>query len=388
MTDQLSAAFTKRYGAPPAGIWAAPGRVNLIGEHTDYNDGFVLPFAIPQTTKVAAVARGDRTVRVTSLLDSEQKSIKFSLDGLVPGAITGWAAYVAGTFWALEDAGLRLPGMDLLIDSDVPVGAGLSSSAALECASALAATELTGNTSDRVQLAQLTQRAENEFVGVPCGILDQTASLSGQTGQAVLLDTHNFEMEPVPFAPEEQGLTLMVINSAAEHRLADGEYAARRRQCQEGAALLGIQSLRTLSDEGVRLNQLSERLTHAEQTVQRRVRHVVTENQRVLQARELLRQGRTAELGEILNASHASQRDDFEITVPETDTLVSTLLDHGALGARQMGGGFGGSVIALAPTEAADALIPAAEANAAEQGFPHPRGIKAKPSAGARKLGV
>lgn len=385
----LADAFQETFGRPSAGIWAAPGRVNLIGEHTDYNGGFVLPFALPQTSRVAAGTRDDRIVHVRSLLNGETS--EFSLDGLAPGVVEGWAAYAAGMLWSLEQAGHLLPGMDLLIDSDVPIGAGLSSSAALECSVGLAGTELAGVELSAAELARLAQHAENDFVGMPCGIMDQMASIAAQAEHALLLDTRSMAIEHVPFTLAQDGLALLVIDSLAEHRLVDGEYAARRAQCETGAGQLGLQSLRELNDDGVAPEELSARLE--DPVILRRVRHVLTENTRVLAARAALSIGAYAELGEILSASHASQRDDFEITVPETDTLVETLMsphrDHGAqpaLGARQVGGGFGGCVIALIDADSFDGLLGAVQENARQHGFTEPTGFLAQPSAGAHRL--
>ncbi len=375
------------------GTWAAPGRVNLMGEHTDYNGGFVLPFALGQTTTVAASLRQDRTVTVRSTRDDADQpspAVEFSLEGLAPGGVEGWAAYVAGTLWALEQAGYRVPGLDLQVDSTVPVGAGLSSSAALECAVGLAAAELGGQSIDRLQLAGLAQRAENDFVGMPCGIMDQVASLAGAEGHAVLLDTRSLEVEQVPFALKEAGLSLMVIDSRAEHRLVDGEYAARRRQCEQGAQLLGLQSLRELNDAGVSAEQLAERLEGLteDEDILRRLRHVLTENDRVLATRDALNAGRPEDMGMILTSSHISQREDFQITVPETDTMVEALLEHGALGARQVGGGFGGCVIALARTSDVTELLEAVESNASDREYSRPLALTAHPSSGARRLTV
>ncbi|GAA1120112.1 galactokinase [Nesterenkonia jeotgali] len=385
----LAESFHSAFGRDCAGIWAAPGRVNLIGEHTDYNGGFVLPFALPQVSEVAGAVREDRMVHVRSLLNGE--TAQFSLDGLAPGVVEGWAAYPAGMLWSLEQAGHRLPGLDLLIDSSVPIGAGLSSSAALECSVALAATDLAGVELPVAELARLAQHAENDFVGMPCGIMDQMASVATQAEHALLLDTRSMGTEQVPFTLAQDDLALLVLDSLAEHRLVDGEYAARRAQCESGARLLGVQSLRELNDDGVAPADLHARLS--DEVILRRVRHVLTENVRVLAAREALRTGSYAQLGEILTASHISQRDDFEITVAETDTMVEALLAaptsesvQPALGARQVGGGFGGCVIALIHTDSYDGLLAAVQENARARGFTEPTGFLAHPSAGARRL--
>lgn len=387
--DGLAERFHAAYGRLAAGIWAAPGRVNLIGEHTDYNGGYVLPFALPQLSEVAAAAREDRTVQVGSLLNGE--TVEFSLDGLAPGAVEGWAGYAAGVFWALEQAGHRLPGMDLLIDSNVPVGAGLSSSAALECSVALAATEIAGVVLPAAELARLAQHAENDFVGMPCGIMDQMTAVAAEAEHALLLDTRSMTTEQVPFTLAQDDLALLVLDSLAEHRLVDGEYAARRAQCEAGARMLGVRSLRELTDDDVAPEDLPARIT--DEVTLRRVRHVLTENARVLAAREALRTGAYAQLGEILSAAHASARDDFEITVEETDTMVQTLLTvpasldvQPALGARQVGGGFGGCVIALIHADSFDGLLAAVQENARRRGFTEPTGFLARASPGARRL--
>lgn len=381
--------FQTAYGRACTGIWAAPGRVNLIGEHTDYNDGLVMPFALPQVSEVAAAAREDRTVQVRSLLNGE--TAEFALDGLAPGVVAGWAAYPAGVLWALEQAGHRLPGLDLLIDSSVPIGAGLSSSAALECSVALAATELAGVVLPAAELARLAQHAENDFVGMPCGIMDQMASVAGEAEHALLLDTRSMSIEQVPLTLAQDGLALLVLDSLAEHRLVEGEYAARRAQCEAGARMLGVNSLRELNDDDVAPEELPARIS--EEITLRRVRHVLTENARVLAAREALRTGAYAQLGEILTTSHSSARDDFEITVEETDTMVQTLLSvpaspdvQPALGARQVGGGFGGCVIALIHADSFDGLLAAVQDNARRRGFTEPTGFLAQASDGARRL--
>ncbi|WP_246836272.1 galactokinase [Nesterenkonia sp. NBAIMH1] len=385
---ELKEAFPRAFGADPDGVWEAPGRVNLVGEHTDYNDGFVLPFALSETVQAAVRAREDRTVRILS--GQQEDSAKVDLDALArsdalqPGRrVSGWAAYPVGVLWALEQAGHRLRGMDVLLGSSVPTGAGLSSSAALECAVGLAAAESAGIELDPLALARMAQRAENDYVGMPCGIMDQTASTTGRQGHALLLDTRSMQLEHVPLELERAGLSLLVIDAQAPHRLVDGEYADRRRQCEEGARTLGIESLRVLTDQGTTPEELD--VSVEDDVVRRRVRHVLTENARVLEAAQLLRDGDPAELGEILNAAHVSQQEDFEITVPETDRLVETVLQAGAWGARQVGGGFGGCVIALVPQDAHEAVVAAAASQAERRGLEAPLMLTAEPAPGARR---
>ncbi|HEY1003012.1 MAG TPA: hypothetical protein VGD83_25560, partial [Streptosporangiaceae bacterium] len=299
-------------------------------------------------------------------------AVEVDLDGLAPGRVTGWAAYPAGVAWALEAAGHRLPGTCIAIDSDVPVGAGLSSSAALECATALALTSLAGLDVPRAELVTIARRAENEFAGVPTGIMDQSASLLCQAGHALLLDCRTLETSQVPFDPGAAGASLLLINTRARHELADGEYGRRRAECEEAARRLGIRSLRDLTD-------LADTGSLTDPVLRRRVRHVFTDNQRVLEVVALLRAspGRTPgpsagpspgpsagpapgpsadtyrEIGRLLTQAHASLRDDFEVSWPEADAAVEAAVGAGASGARMIGGGFGGSVLALVPAAAA-----------------------------------
>ena len=288
-------------------------------------------------------------------------AVEIALDGLAPGQVTGWAAYPAGVAWALEAAGHPVPGACIAIDSDLPAGAGLSSSAALECATALALTELAqtelaqtelaGLTVPRRELAAIARRAENEFVGVPTGIMDQSASLLGQAGHALLLDCLTLDTSQVPFDPAAAGASLLLINTRAKHDLVDGEYGQRRAECEEAARRLGISSLRSLTSPAD-VDQL------ADPVLRRRARHVVADNQRVLDVVALLSTplGTPVEIyrdiGQLLTESHASLRDDFEISWPEADAGVEAALAAGAFGARMMGGGFGGSVLALVPATA------------------------------------
>ncbi|MGH8826726.1 MAG: galactokinase [Jiangellaceae bacterium] len=325
-----------------SGTWSAPGRVNLIGEHTDYNEGFALPMAIPQRTRVHARVRSDGLVTAVSS-DRHREAVRFTV-GTAPGDVASWGGYVAGVFWALREAGHAVPGVDLEIRSDVPVGAGLSSSAALCCAVAVALDGIAGLGLDRATLARLAQRAENDYVGVPTGSMDQLASMYGRVGHVILLDCRSLQVDAVRCDVRGAGLELLVIDTRAPHRLVDGEYGARRRTCEQAAARLGVRSLRDLQgdDPDVVLAGLD-----GDAVAQRRVRHVLTENGRVLDAVALLRVGRVGDIGPLLTASHASLRDDYEVTVPELDVAVAAALRAGALGARMTGGGFGGSIIAL-----------------------------------------
>ncbi|SDS48459.1 galactokinase [Actinopolymorpha singaporensis] len=374
----LDGAFESAFDGSAAGIWAAPGRVNLIGEHTDYNDGYVLPLALPQGVAAAAATRSDDLVRMASRQADGRVEVR--LDALKPGAVDGWAAYVAGVVWSLREAGHEVGGLDILVDGDVPLGAGLSSSAALECATALAVTELFGLKVDRTALAGLAQRAENDFVGMPCGIMDQSASLLCTREHLLFLDTRTSATEQVPFDLGAHGLALLVVDTHAPHRLVDGEYAARRRTCEEAAAKLGVRALRDVEGLQAAMDQLGDTV------MARRVRHVVTENARVLATVERLRTGSPRDIGPLLTASHESLRDDYEVTVPELDKAVEAALDAGALGARMTGGGFGGCVIALVEADAADTVAERVAGAFAAAGFGAPSSFVAQAGQGARRI--
>ncbi|MCG5448965.1 MULTISPECIES: galactokinase [Micromonospora] len=381
VAERATAGFSAQFGAEAAGRWAAPGRVNLIGEHTDYNEGFVLPFALPMRTVVAADRQDGEHWTVWSELSGE--AITFGADDVAePGRVTGWGAYVAGVVWALREAGHPVPGARLAIASDVPLGAGLSSSAALESAVLAALLDL-----GELELApelqpRLAQRAENVYVGAPTGIMDQSAAIRCRAGHALFLDCRDESVEHIPFDLDADGLAVLVIDSRAPHRHADGEYAARRRSCEAGANALGVAALR---DVGV--DQLDAALAQLDdEETRRRVRHVVTEDQRVLDTVALLRAARVRDIGPLLTASHVSMRDDFEITVPEIDTAVEAALAAGALGARMTGGGFGGCVLALIEADSADAVAAAVTDAYAQRDFTAPGTVTVLPSPGATRL--
>jgi galactokinase len=375
----VAAAFRERTGRDPEGVWAAPGRVNLIGEHTDYNDGFVLPAAIDRLVLVAAGRRAGGRLRLWSLQAGPPADLE--LAGIGPGKVGGWAAYPAGVAWALGQAGVELAGADLVVDGDVPPGSGLSSSAALECATATALADLGAAGLDPVALAGLARRAENEVVGVPSGVMDQMVSMLGRAGHALFLDTRSLGTEQVPLPLEAAGLCLLVIDTRAGHRLVDGAYADRRAACEAAAATLGVPALR---DATVAL--LERHAAALGDPGLRRARHVVTENGRVLAAVELLRAGDLDRLGPLLAASHASLRDDYEVSSPELDTAVEAAVAAGAVGARMTGAGFGGSAIALVEAALAGRVADRARDAFAAAGFGSPRVTAVVPSDGARRL--
>jgi galactokinase len=378
VADRATVAFTAEYGDAPEGLWAAPGRLNLIGEHTDYNDGFVLPFALPERV-VAAVSRASGAGWTVS---SDFATGAISFEAPEPGSVDGWAGYVAGVVWALQDAGFDVPPARIALASDVPVGAGLSSSHAMECAVLTALADLGGLDLPLADRPQLVQRTENVYVGAPTGIMDQSASLRCQAGHALFLDCRSFEVEQIPFDVAGEGLAVLVLNSNAPHQHTDGEYGERRKSCEEAARLLGVPALRDVPADG--LEQALSRLDDA--VMRRRVRHVVTEDQRVLDTVALLHAGRIREIGPLLTASHASMRDDFEITVAQVDVAVEAALAAGAYGARMTGGGFGGCVLALVDADRVDATAAAVAAAYARHGFTAPTPFTAVPSAGATRL--
>ncbi|WP_341928126.1 galactokinase [Nocardioides psychrotolerans] len=332
----------------------APGRVNLIGEHTDYNAGLCLPLALSYATTVRVTVRDDRGVSVRSAQQGEPWT--GTLDGVGPGQVEGWASYAVGVLWALQESGWEVPGVDLVVDSTVPMGAGLSSSAALECAVAAAVAGLLGHDLTpalRSTLVEVCRRAESEVAGAPTGGLDQTVSLLANAGSALLIDFRDGSTRDVPLGWDEAGLRLLVVDTRVSHALVDGGYAARRADCEAAAEALGLESLREATLEDLdRVEHLRERA---------RARHVVSENARVEAAVVALADQDWTRLGSLMNASHVSLRDDFEVSCEELDLVVDTALQAGALGARMTGGGFGGSAIVLVPAERADAVVRAVD---------------------------
>jgi galactokinase len=376
----VAAAFAETFGAQPDGVWSAPGRVNLIGEHTDYNEGLVLPFAIDRAATVAIGLRNDTTARLVSSY-GEKAMVSVDLATLSPETMSGWTAYPLGVVWVMRQMGSTIGGFDLYLDSTVPSGAGLSSSAAIECAVAMAFNELTSAGLGLEELVLVGQRAENEVVGAPTGILDQSASLLSTEGHAVFLDCRTRESTPVPLDLADAGLLILVLDTKVSHAHSTGGYAARRASCELGAEVLGVAALRDVAAA-----DLPEAAGLLDAETYRRVRHIVTENQRVLDTVAVLDDAGPAAIGALLTASHASMRDDFEISCPELDLAVDTALANGALGARMTGGGFGGSAIALIPA-AKEAEVGAAVVQAfAHAGFAAPEIFAVSPGPGARRV--
>ncbi len=377
----LSLAFVERLGRPPSGVFFAPGRVNLIGEHLDYNGGSCLPIALEHGTYAAIAARTDRVVTIAS----RQQATPWvsTLDALGPGDVTGWPAYVAGVLWALQQAGVDLPGLDIVVDGHVPLGAGLSSSAALECAVAVAVATTVGLELDgtgRRLLAAACMRAESEVAGAPTGGMDQTISLLAEAGHALWIDCRDLTGTPVPWRPADAGLVLLVVDTQASHSLNDGDYATRRQECEAAAAALGVPLLADVTDAAAALRALDD------DVLRRRARHVLTETARVEETVEHLRAGDIAALGPLMTASHASLRDDFEVSCRELDLVVTTALAQGALGARMTGGGFGGSAIALVPSDLVPSVVDALEAAFAAASLPAPTLLAAAAGDRARPL--
>ena len=372
----ISKRFTEVFGATPEVVAAAPGRVNLIGEHIDYSDGFVLPFAISDTTTVALSRRDDQIIRIASAQKSTE-IVETSLDELIPLTGESWARYALGVLWVLKID----TGVDLLIDGRVPLGAGLSSSAALECSIATAVNHLFNKGLSLAELARASQKAENDYVGVPCGIMDQSVSLMAKSGSALLLDCRDLSSENIPFLIAPQGLELLIIDTQAHHKLVDGGYAERRASCEKAVATLGITSLRDIS-----VAEYAARQSELDPVTYIRGFHAVTEMKRVLDAVDALKANNFSRLGDLLNQSHRSLRDDYTVSCPELNLAVDTALQQGALGARMVGGGFGGSAIALIKSDQVKRCESAIQKAFSDAGFKAPRFFTSLPSNGAQVI--
>lgn len=371
--SDVIALFTATFDAAPDGVWSAPGRVNLIGEHTDYTGGFVMPFAIEQRAYIAIRRRDDGVVRGVA---RDRKAEQVRLEDVGSGRPSDWLGYLAGAAWVAGDE----RGWDIALVSDVPIGGGLSSSAAITCATLLAMDEIAGWDLDRQALAHLAQRVEHDVIGTPCGIMDQTASLRCIDGHLLMLDTRSLEIAQVPWTGADHALSLLITDTSTPHHLVDGQYALRRTWCEEATVILDIDQLRDATPELV--ERSAGRLSPEQLAC---ARHVTTENDRVLRVRALLDEDRPQDIGPYLTASHASLRDDFRVTVPQLDTAVDAALHAGALGARMTGGGFGGCTVALARTDAVADVQDAIDDAFAQAGFSPPHHWLAAPSAGATR---
>ncbi|GAB2862338.1 galactokinase [Nocardioides pacificus] len=376
LTAAVRAGFLERHGREAEVVARAPGRVNVIGEHTDYNAGLCLPLALAHATYAAVARRTDDRVRITSA--QAEAPWEGTLDTCGPGDVAGWATYVAGVLWALREDGVAVPGVDVHVESTVPVGAGLSSSAALECSVAVAVVDLLGLPLDRGmrdRLIRACTRAESEVAGAPTGGLDQTVSLLAREGDALLLDFEDGSTRDVPLLLDDADLALLVIDTGVSHALVDGGYAARRSDCEEAARRLGVATLRSAFESD--LDRLDD------DRLVRRVRHVITENARVEACVAALERHDWPAVGQALMASHVSLRDDFEVSCPELDVAVDTAVQAGALGARMTGGGFGGSAVALVPQERLAAAVRAVDTAFVAHGWARPTHLRAIPSSSA-----
>ena len=345
--QEIAAHFTQRFGQPPRWIVRAPGRVNLIGEHTDYNDGFVLPLAIDRAVWIALRPRDDGRVLVHSIDYNE--SGEFALDGLTHDK-AGWIEYLKGVAWSLQDAGHKLGGWEGAMAGDVPLGAGLSSSAAVEMATARAFATVSNLPWDPAVMAKLGQRAENKWIGVNCGIMDQMISASGKAGHAMLLDCRSME---TLHAPLPAGVAVVVLDTSTRRGLVDSAYNERRWQCEAAAKFFGVKALRDVTPE-----MFHERAGELDATTRRRARHVISEDDRTLRAVEAMRRGDIAMLGKLMDESHTSLRDDYEVSSDALNVMVESAASHAACyGARMTGAGFGGCAVAIVRLDAADDFV-------------------------------
>jgi galactokinase len=367
--------FKKIFGYEASGVWSAPGRANLIGEHTDYNNGFVFPFGIDRRTYVALSPRQDMLCRVASGLSEE--IYEYEISQTMPTQLD-WALYPLGVAWTMQEKAKF--GFDAYFVSEVPIGAGLSSSAAIECSIGIALNEIWEAGYSKQDIALLGQKAENEVVGAPTGIMDQTASMLAKSDAAVLIDCKTLETELVPLGLSSQGLVVAVIDTRVSHRHSDGGYRSRREACEKGAKIMGVESLRELT-----VSDLDAAKQKMDDVTFRRCRHVITENQRVLEAVNALRAGEMDQLGQLLLQSHASMRDDFEISIDELDTAVEVAMRVGAVGSRMTGGGFGGAAIAIIDQSKLEMLSAECKREFLANGFAEPNVFAVTPSDGARR---
>lgn len=380
----IRAAFERHYGLAPQGVWSAPGRFNLVGEHTDYNRGFCLPVPLDRRTFVAARARRDDRVRLTSL--EVEGDVDLHLGEVSASNPGGWGSYAAGTLWALRQSGHQVRGVDILVGSDLLIGAGLSSSAALECSVAAAASDLftlglLADDAGRARLAAICQTAENVIAQAPTGGVDQTSALRGQRGHALLIDFLTGELRPVPYRPHEAGVEVLIIDTGTRHSLSSGHFGNRHAECDRIAALLGVDSLRRIGADD--LGQAMTRLSDA--TLARRLRHVVSENARAVAMADALERGDWHAVGEGMTAAHLSMRDDLEVSLPQIDLAVDTALATGAWGARLVGGGFGGCILAVVPTGQSEQVMDAVRSAFARAGYGTTKGFAARAGAPAHR---
>lgn len=377
LAHTVAPAFQEVFGYPARGLFRAPGRVNLIGEHTDYNDGFVLPMAIDRSVWMAAARadRQDRSVRLVALsLGSEVHA--FSLDGLQPEPEARWSNYVRGVLALLERAGHRLGSLDLAYAGDVPIGAGLSSSAAVEVVAATAARDLFGLNISDLELAQICQQAEHEFAGTRCGLMDQLISVAGKEGHALLIDCRHFTWEPVPIPASA---VLVVCDTGKRRGVANSAYNERRAQCEEGARQLGVAALRDLD-----VDSFEARAEELPPLLRRRCQHVVYENDRTLRAAQALCQGQVGAFGQLMNESHASLRDLYEVSCEELDLMAALAQSQSCCwGARMTGAGFGGCVVALVERDALSSFSQTVGTLFERQTMRTPALYACQPSAGA-----
>ncbi|MBJ8348747.1 galactokinase [Antrihabitans sp. YC2-6] len=359
------------------GVWVAPGRANIVGEHTDYNAGYALPIAISYVVRCTASIRDDRFVVVESGLYPGE-TVRASIAELKTATVPQWSRYALGVVHEFVERGHDVPGLTLHIESDIPPGAGLSSSAAVECAVATAVRDLADLDISDADLIDLASAAENDYVGAPTGKLDQSAAILSKADHALFLDFATGEHEYVPFALAGSGVELLVIDTRTRHELADGGYAERRGQCEAAARLLGVRTLRAATSADA----------IDDDVLRRRARHVITDNARVVAAAEILRSGSDIRaIGPVLTESHCSLRDDFEVSTPELDAAVDAALEVGAFGARMMGGGFGGSAIALVDSAVRSAVEAEIAEAFARADYPAPAVFAVTAVTGARRLG-